>query len=55
MSKFKNHGKERGSITLFVLIAILFFIIIAYAIYVNTVNSVSEQNRQVKTIQKHYE
>ena len=55
MSKFKKHGKERGSITLFVLLAILFFIIIAYAIYANTANSISEQNREISAIQEHYE
>ena len=55
MSKFKRFRKERGSITLFVLLAILFFIIIAYAIYANTANSVAGQNREIKAIQEHYE
>ena len=54
MSKFKRFRKERGSITVFVLLAILFFIIIAYAIYANTANSIAEQNREISAIQEHY-
>ena len=55
MEKLRRVKKERGSITLFVLIAILFFIIIAYAIYSKTINVVMSQNKEVKAIQEQYE
>ena len=47
--------KEKGSITLFVLIALLFFIIICIFIYTNINNKKISQNEELKQIEKNYE
>lgn len=56
MKKFKRKYKnEKGSVTLFVLIAMLFFILIVYVVYQGTRNDLLAQNREVKKIQQDYE
>lgn len=56
MKKFRRKYKnEKGSVTLFVLIAMLFFILIVYVVYQGTRNDLLAQNREVKKIQQDYE
>lgn len=56
MKKFKRKYKnEKGSVTLFVLIAMLFFILIVYVVYQSTRDDLLAQNREVKKIQQDYE
>lgn len=56
MKRFKrNHKNEKGSVTLFVLIAMLFFILIVYVVYQSTRDDLLAQNREVKKIQQDYE
>ena len=43
-------GNERGSVTLFVLIAMLFFLMIGIIIFISTMNSSTTQNKNVKKI-----
>ena len=45
---------ERGSITLFVLIAMMFFLTVGIAIYIANVNNSTTQQRDVKKIQSEY-
>ena len=52
MKKSKKLTKERGSIALFLLVSILFFIIIGYSIYANVANSLSAQEKEIEAIQK---
>ena len=56
MKRFKrNHKNEKGSVTLFVLIAMLFFILIVYVVYQSTRDDLLAQNREVKKKQQDYE
>ena len=47
--------KQKGSITLFVLISVLFFIIIAIAIYTQISNKTIAQERELDNIKEKYE
>lgn len=47
--------KERGSITLYVLITCLFFVFILSITYIGTINKLQVQEQEVKQIQKNYE
>ena len=49
--KLKN---ERGSVTLFVLIAMLFFLIVGLIIFMSNMNNSTSQQRDVKKIQSEY-
>ncbi len=49
--KLKN---ERGSVTLFVLIAMLFFLTVGIIIFITNMNSSTSQQRDVKRIQSEY-
>ena len=51
-SKFKE---EQGSVTLFVLIAMIFFLIVTISIYVNSQSKLQAQNAEVEQIKKNYE
>ena len=54
--KLKSKIKEqKGSITLFVIMSMLFFTIVVVAIYVNTSYKAQAQEREVKKIQQEYE
>lgn len=53
--KLKSKIKEqKGSITLFVIMSMLFFTIVVVAIYVNTSYKAQAQEREVKKIQQTY-
>lgn len=54
--KFKSKIKEqKGSITLFVLISIMFFVIVLVGLYVNSSYKVQKQQKEIEKIQKNYE
>ena len=56
MKNFKNIIKnEKGSVTLFVLIAMIFFLIVTISIYVNSQSKLQAQNAEVEQIKKNYE
>ena len=50
-----NLKRENGSITLFVLVSMLFFIIVLMGIYVNTSNKIQKQEKEIQQIQKSYQ
>ena len=45
---------EKGSITLFVLIAIIFILIVISAVYFSSQNKASAQEREIKQIERSY-
>ncbi len=47
--------KENGSITLFVLVSMLFFIIVLMGIFVNTSNKIQKQEKEIQQIQRSYQ
>lgn len=47
--------KEKGSITLYVLISMFFFIVIVFGVYFNTNSKIQKQNKEIEKIQKQYE
>lgn len=51
----KKIKKEQGSVTLFVLVSMLFFMFVLVGMYVNTSNKVAKQEREVNRIQQSYE
>ena len=51
----KKVNSEKGSITLYVLISMLFFIIVLMGLFVNSNYKMQQQERSVKKIQKGYE
>mgnify|MGYP004600807523 FL=1 len=51
----KKIKKEQGSVTLFVLVSMLFFMFVLVGMYVNTSNKVAKQEREVNKIQQSYE
>lgn len=54
--KIKSKIKEqKGSITLFVLTSMLFFVIVVVAVYVNTNYKVQAQQRELEKIQQTYQ
>ncbi len=53
ISKLKMKS-QRGSITLFVLVTLLFFVIILTLGYTAQMNKISSQKRQIEEIQKQY-
>ena len=54
--KLKSKIKEqKGSITLFVLMSMLFFVIVVVAVYVNTNYKAQAQQREIEKIQQTYE
>ena len=56
MKNFKNIIKnEKGSVTLFVLIAMIFFLIVTISIYVNSQSKLQAQNAEIEQIRKNYE
>ena len=50
--KLKN---QQGSVTLFVLIVMIFFLIILVSLFANTKTKIIEQEKQIAIIQKEYE
>ncbi len=51
----KNKKSEKGSVTLFVLIALIFFLIIGIFIFININNNKTSQAEEIKQIEKNYE
>ena len=51
----KFFKKEQGSVTLFVLIAMIFFLIVTVSIYVNSQSKLQAQNAEIEQIKKNYE
>lgn len=47
--------QEKGSITLFVLIAMIFFLIVIFGIYINSQNKLNSQSAEIEEIKKNYE
>ena len=47
--------KEQGSITLFVLLSIMFFVIVLVGLYINSSNKIQKQQKEIDKIQKEYE
>lgn len=53
--KFKSKIREqKGSITLYVLISMLFFAIVLMSLYVNSSYKVQKQQREIEKIQDNY-
>ena len=52
INKLKN---QQGSVTLFVLIVMIFFLIILVSLFANTKTKIIEQEKQIAIIQKEYE
>ena len=46
---------EKGSITLYVLISMIFFLIVVTALYVSSSNKVRAEESQIRKIQQQYE
>lgn len=51
----KKIKKEQGSVTLFVLVSMIFFMFVLVGMYVNTSNKVAKQEREVNKMQQSYE
>lgn len=51
----KKINSEKGSITLYVLISMLFFVIVLVGLFVNSNYKMQQQERSVQKIQKGYE
>ena len=51
----KKIKKEQGSVTLFVLVSMIFFMFVLVGMHVNTSNKVAKQEREVNKIQQSYE
>lgn len=54
MQKNNYINKERGAITLYVLLACLFFVFILSGIYITSINKLQTQEQNVKQIQENY-
>ena len=50
--KLKN---QKGSVTIFVLIVMIFFLIMLVSLFANTKTKIIEQEKQIAIIQKEYE
>lgn len=48
-------NEQKGSITLFVLVSMLFFVIVLMGLYINSSNKIQKQQREIEKIQKQYE
>ena len=54
--KIKSKIKEqKGSITIFVVISMIFFTIVVMALYVNSTYKVQAQQKEIEKIQKTYQ
>lgn len=51
----KKINSEKGSITLYVLISMLFFVIVLMGLFVNSNYKMQQQERSIEKIQKGYE
>ena len=55
MKIMRKSKEEKGAITLFVLISMLFFIIVLVGIYIGTSHRTQKQQSEIEKIQKEYE
>lgn len=55
MRKINKAKEERGSITLFVLMSMIFFVIVLVGLYVNSSYKVQKQQKEIERVQKTYE
>ena len=53
--KKKFFRKENGAITLFVLLAMLFFLIVIFSVFISTSNKKQSQISEIDEIKKEYE
>ena len=54
--KFKMKIKdEKGSITLFVLTSIIFFVVVLVGLYINSSYKIQKQQKEIQKIQNSYE
>lgn len=51
----KNYKDEKGSITLYVVISMMFFLIVVIEIFVSSTNKVQTQQKEIEKIQESYE
>lgn len=51
----KKSKEEKGSVTLYVVISMMFFLIVVVGIYVSSTNKVQTQQKEIEEIQKSYE
>ena len=51
----KKIKQEKGSITLYVLISMMFFLVVIFGIYVNSSNKIQKQEEEINKVQKEYE
>lgn len=54
MNFFNKTKEEKGSITMFVLISMMFFVIVLVGLYVNSNYKMQKQESEIKKIQKSY-
>jgi len=52
--KSRKFRSEKGSITLFVLVTMLFFVYIMISVYMNQNNKMNAQKKQIQQIQQEY-
>jgi len=52
--KSRKFRSEKGSITLFVLVTMLFFMYILISVYMNQNNKINAQKKQIQQIQQEY-
>ena len=50
----KNVNKEKGSITLYVLISMLFFVVVLVSMYTSVQNRMQMQEKEINKIQETY-
>ncbi len=55
MKIMRKAKEEKGAITLFVLISMLFFVIVLVGIYIGTSHRTQKQQNEIEKIQKEYE
>ena len=55
ITKAKKNNKEQGSITLFTLISLIFFLIIGIGIYINVSNNEVAQVAEIEKIKSEYQ
>lgn len=55
MKKINRTKEEKGSITLFVLMSMIFFVIVLVGLYVNSSYKVQKQQKEIERIQRTYE
>ena len=51
----KTFANEKGSVTLFVVVAMLFFMLFLLTMYMNLSNKIMNKNAEIAKIQKNYE